>query len=172
MCVAYVPSSLSFSLAPFSFFPPLFHLWSSSQMWSCPGQDEWPGVTSSICPRGWIYLPRVSLKGHTIKYKQSSEHAYLEDREGENAACPPGNSLETLLNANRVQQLHDCHNAWQLYKIWTFRSHLHLHLHLPYQKLELQNIFGIYCGSKWLNCNETLLQVVTFCCIVSKKREC
>lgn len=68
------------SSAPF-FFLPFFHRWSSSQMWSCPGQNEWPGVTSCIWPQGWICLSCVSLKGHTIKCKQSSDHAYLEDRE-------------------------------------------------------------------------------------------
>lgn len=49
--------------------------------WSCPGQDEWPAVTSSVFPQGWIHLPHVSLKGHTINCKQSLARRYLEDGE-------------------------------------------------------------------------------------------
>lgn len=93
-------------------------------MWSCPGQNEWAGVTSSMCPQGWIYLPHVSSKGHTIKWKLSLDHHYLED--SESASCPPGDSFETLPNVNRAllldwQQLHDCHNCqetWQFRNIW------------------------------------------------------
>lgn len=48
-------------------------------------------VSPALCPRGGIYLPRVSLKGHTIKCKQLMAHHYLEDRVS--VASPPGNSL-------------------------------------------------------------------------------
>lgn len=100
MSVPSVPSPLSFSSALYFLLPPPFHHWTSSQKRSCPGQDEWPGVTSSICPRGWIYRPRFSLKGHTIKCKQSSAHYYVLDRES--VAWPLGNSFESLLNVNTV----------------------------------------------------------------------
>lgn len=106
MSVPSVPSPLSSSSALYFLPPPPFHRRSSSQTWSCPGRDEWPGVTSSICPGGWIYRPRFSPKGHAIKCKQSSAHHYLLD--GDGVAWPPGNSFEMLLNVNRVHL--ECNN--------------------------------------------------------------
>lgn len=58
---------------------PLLHLYLSFIFLLCPDQDERPAVTSSVFPRGWIHLPHVSLKGHTIYCKHSLVERYLED---------------------------------------------------------------------------------------------
>lgn len=75
VCVVCVwPACPLLHLSPQLYFPPVF-----PRMWSCPAQDEWPAVTSSVLLQSWIHLPHVSLKGHTINRKQSLAERYLED---------------------------------------------------------------------------------------------
>lgn len=75
VCVVCVwPACPLLHLSPQLYFPPVFPC-----MWSCPAQDEWPAVTRSVFLQGWIHLPHVSPKGHTINRKQSLAERYLED---------------------------------------------------------------------------------------------
>lgn len=95
MCVAYVSSPLSFSSAQYFFFfsssfLTVFTIGPVAKRGSVQARTSGP-VSPALCPRGGIYLPRVSLKGHTIKCKQLMAHHYLEDRVS--VASPPGNSL-------------------------------------------------------------------------------